>query len=88
MWVKFTDDYDWRQGPNALVAYKKGMVLNVTKVAGEAAIEAKKAEATTAPKKGEESHEKPARLPRATGKLPTEADLGEAEAPGGGAPVQ
>lgn len=88
MWVKFTEDYDWRQGPNALVAYKKDMVLNVPKKAGEAAIEAKKAETTTAPKKGEESHEKPARLPSANGRTPTEADLGESEAPGGGATTQ
>lgn len=87
MWIKVLKDWDWRERPSALVAYKKGKVHNVTKRAAEEGIAAGAFEATSAPKRGEAGDDKKPRKARADGqnRLPTEADLGEAEAPAGSA---
>lgn len=42
MWVRFTADFSWRQ-PAFTIAYKAGMVENVTRDCGEAAVAAGKA---------------------------------------------
>ncbi len=36
MWVRFVEDFNWRQ-PGWTVAYKVGMVLNVTRACAAAA---------------------------------------------------
>jgi len=85
MWVKFKRDFDWRERPTAIVAYKKGMVKNVTKRCGEEAIAAGAAEETKAPSKAEAAQYADTKgvRPRADGQhlMPTEAELGEPEAP-------
>ncbi|MBL0934837.1 MAG: hypothetical protein IBJ07_08810 [Rhizobiaceae bacterium] len=43
MWIRFTDDYNWRQ-PGFTIAYKAGMTANVTRACAEAAMKAGKAE--------------------------------------------
>lgn len=90
MWVKFLKDWDWRERPTALVAYKEGQVLNVTRECREKGLAAGALEDTKAPGKKDESHSSPARRPRADGQnnMPTEADLGEPEAPAGSAAGQ
>lgn len=42
-WVKFTADFDYRFKPNALTAYKKGMVRRVNTECKDKAIAAGKA---------------------------------------------
>lgn len=51
MWVRFTGDYRWRPKPTLTIAYKVGMVQNVTRACAAAAIEAGKAEKAQAPRK-------------------------------------
>ena len=86
MWVKVLKDWDWRERPSALVAYKAGKTHNVTKRAFEAAPEGV-FEQVSAPKRGENGDDTKAVRPRADGqnRLPTEADLGEPEGPAGSA---
>jgi hypothetical protein len=43
MWVRFTADFDYRPNAMTTIAYKAGMVLNVPRAAGDAAISADKA---------------------------------------------
>ncbi|WP_246676584.1 hypothetical protein [Mesorhizobium sp. B2-4-4] len=43
MWVKFTADYDYKPHSQATIAYKAGMVLNVTQDCQRKAIAAGKA---------------------------------------------
>jgi hypothetical protein len=87
MWIKVLKDWDWRERPSALVAYKKDQILNVPKKARDEGVAAGAMEDTKAPKKDEVSSESPARFPRADGQnnLPTEADLGEPEGAAGSA---
>lgn len=90
MHVKFSKDWDWRERPSAIVAYLKDQTYSVPKRAGEAAIAAGVAEELVAPKKGEAAIEvanSAAVRARADGqnKMPTEADLGEAEGAAGAA---
>lgn len=57
MWVRFTADYDFRPSARrgVTIAYKAGMVENVTRECGERAIKAKRAERASAPGKGSDN---------------------------------
>lgn len=50
MWVKFTDRFRWKPTPQSTQFYDPGVVANVTRGCGEAAIAAGKAEQIEAPK--------------------------------------
>lgn len=88
-WFKFDKDYDYRPNPKngSLVAYKAGMHLNIPEGAAEAAEKAKVGTRSKhAPKAGDRTDGKQAIRPYANPNgVPTEADLGEPEAPAGSA---
>lgn len=44
MWVRFTSDFDFKPTPQATIAYKAGMVANVTRACATLAVAAGKAD--------------------------------------------
>lgn len=44
MWVRFTDNFDWKPKSTVTVAYRKGNELNVTRECADKAIALGKAE--------------------------------------------
>lgn len=82
MWVKVLKDWDWRERPTALVAYKAGNVHNIPKRAFDEAPEGV-FEMTATPKKNNASDVAPAKKVR-TGdqsRLLDETDPVETEVP-------
>lgn len=57
-WIRFTADFDYRPSWGT-VAYKAGMVQNVTRDCATEAVGAGKAIRLKAPRKGEVPHEEP-----------------------------
>lgn len=51
MWVRFTADFDWKPQPQAITAYKAGMVQNVTRACADAAVSAGKAVKAAKPRR-------------------------------------
>lgn len=52
-WLRFTADMDWKPTAGTTIAYKAGMVLNVTRDCADKAIAAGKGVRLKAPRKGE-----------------------------------
>lgn len=50
-WVRFVDDFDWRPSGKAVVAFKRGMTLFVTRAAADASIARGRAVAAERPVK-------------------------------------
>lgn len=50
MWLRFSEDYDWKPRPQVTIAYKAGGVHNVTRACAAAATAAGMAEKTERPK--------------------------------------
>lgn len=58
MWVRFTSNYDFSpeaRGGRVTIAYKAGMVMNVTRECADKALAAGKAKRTTSPRTKEEA---------------------------------
>lgn len=49
MWVRFTEDFDFKPKPAVTIAYKAGMVMNVTRACADKAIAIGSAEKAKAP---------------------------------------
>ena len=50
-WVRFTEDFDWNPAPRSTIAYKAGMIQNVTRRCQEAARAAGKVVSAKTPRR-------------------------------------